>query len=149
MIRRPIGPGVPADRADPRRGLVSVAALIGLIIIGLVCAGLLKVATGRRSEVATEERRLQADWLAESGLERASARLAEPGDYAGETWEVPAEDLGGRGAGTVAIRVEPIADRPGRWRVRVRADYPSGSALRARRTREMILQVTPNRGNLP
>ena len=88
--------------------------LIGLIVIGIICAGLLKVALARRAEVGAEERGLQADWLAESGLERASARLSAAGDYSGETWQIPAEELGGRASGTVAIRVEPVADHPER-----------------------------------
>ena len=126
-----------------QRGLVSVAVLIGLIIIGLICAGLLKVALARRSEVALEERRSQTEWLAESGLERASARLAASGDYQGETWEIPAEDLGGRGPAKVLIEIQPIADRLDHRKVRVQADYPSESSLRTRQTREIIIKITP------
>ncbi len=126
-----------------RRGLVSVAVLIGLIVIGIVCAGLLRVALARRAEVGAEERRLQAEWLAESGLGRASARLSTAGDYSGETWEVPAGELGGRGSGTVAIRVEPVADHPDRRKVHVQADYPAGSDRRSRRTREIEIRITP------
>jgi type II secretory pathway pseudopilin PulG len=133
----------PADRPR-RRGLVSVAVLIGLIILAIICAGLLKVALARRAEVGVEERRLQAVWLAESGLERASARLAASGDYSGETWDIPAEDLGGRGPGRVVIRVERVADRADRRTVRVQADYPSGSGLRSRQSKELVLQVTPS-----
>jgi type II secretory pathway pseudopilin PulG len=127
-----------------RSGLVSVAVLIGLIIIAIICAGLLKVALARRAEVGMEERRLQASWLAESGLERASARLAASADYPGETWEIPSEELGGRGVGTVVIRVEPVTDKPDRRKVHVQADYPSGSTLRSRQSKEIILQVTPS-----
>jgi Tfp pilus assembly protein PilX len=126
-----------------RRGLVSVAVLIGLIIIGLICAGLLKVALARRAEVAIEERRLQAGWLAESGLERASSRLAASGDYSGETWEIPAEELGGRGSARVVIAIERIPDHADRRKVRVQAEYPSGSSLRSRQTKETVLQITP------
>jgi type II secretory pathway pseudopilin PulG len=124
-----------------RRGLVSVSVLIVLLVIGLVCAGLLKVALTRRAEVGMEERRLQAGWLAESGMDRAVARLMESNDYSGETWEIPAGDLGGRGAATVAIQVEPVPDRPDRKKVRVQADYPSGSSLRARQSRSSIVVV--------
>ena len=126
-----------------RRGLVSVAVLIGLIIIGLICAGLLKVALARRAEVALEERRVQAEWLAESGLERASSRLAASGEYRGETWEIPAEDLGGRGSAKVLIEIPPIADRLDHRKVRAQADYPTGSSLRTRQTREIIVKITP------
>jgi hypothetical protein len=124
-----------------RRGLASVVVLIALFIIGLVCAALLKVAFARRGEVAREERRIEAAWLADSGLARALARLDHSGDYAGETWEIPAEDLGGRGSASVLIRVEKVADRPDRRKVRVQADYPSGSSLRARQSREIIAAV--------
>jgi len=124
-----------------RSGLVSVAVLVALFVIGLVCAGLLKVAFARRAEVGMEERRLQAGLLADSGVDRAVVRLQASVDYGGETWEVPAEDLGGRGAATVAIQVEKIADRPEGRRVRVRADYPIGSSLRCRQSRETVVTI--------
>ncbi len=137
----------PRRRAAPsprRRGLASVAVLVALLILGVIGLTLLKVGLARRAEVGAEERRLQADWLAESGLERASARLATAGDYPGETWEIPAEELGGRGPATVAIRVGPVADRPDRRKVRVQADYPTGSSLRTRKSRETLMEITPN-----
>jgi hypothetical protein len=124
-----------------RQGLVSVAVLVALFVIGLVCAALLKVAFARRAEVAMAERRIQAGWLAASGMDRAVARLLMSGDYGGETWDVPAEELGGRGAATVAIRVETVADRPDHRKVRVQADYPVGSSLRSRQSRELIVVV--------
>ena len=122
--------------------MISVAVLIGLIIIGIICAGLLKVALARRAEVATEERKLQAEWLAESGLERASSRLATSGDYSGETWEIRSQELGNRGTGQVVIQVERVADHPDRRKVHVQADYPSGASLRSRQSKELFVQVT-------
>lgn len=131
-------------RSNRRRGLTSVVALIALVIIALVCAAILKVGLSRRVDLAGTERRLQADWLAESALDRASSRLALAPDYGGETWTIPAEDLGGRGPASVVIRVEPVADRPDRRRVVVQAEYPSGATLRARRGKEIVMQLTPN-----
>ena len=127
----------------PRRGLTSVVILIGLIIVGLICAGLLRVALARRAEVGMEERRLQATWLAESALGRAAARLADSEAYTGETWAVGPEELGGRGPGSVLIRVDPVPEHPDRRRVTVRADYPNDSSRRARRSLEVVLSVTP------
>ena len=127
-----------------RRGLTSVAMLLALFIVALICAVLLKVSLARRAEVGREERRLQAEWLAESGLGRASARLAGSSAYLGETWDITAEDLGGRGTGVVVIQVEPIPDRPTTRRVRVQADYPSGSSLRTRKTKELLMEITPD-----
>jgi len=133
----------PPHGSARRRGLASVAILIALLVIGLIAFGLLKVGLARRGEVEAEERRLQAGWLAEAGLDRASARLASDGAYRGETWEVAAEDLGGRGKATVAIRVEPLADRPALRKVRIEADYPSDSSLRARKGREVVMEIIP------
>ncbi len=128
----------------PRRGLASVAILIALIVIGLIGFGLLKVGLARRGEVGAEERRLQAGWLAEAGLDRAVARLAAADDFRGEVWEIPAEEFGGRGAASVTIRVEPVAGRDGVRKVRVEAEYPSGSSLRARKSREIIMEISLN-----
>ena len=130
-----------AARDRGRRGLVSVAVLIALIIIGIICAALLKVALARRAEVGLEERRIQAGWLAESGVERALARLSASSDYTGESWEVPAEEFGGRGAATVAIRVERVSNVPNRLKVHVQADYPNGSNLRCRQARDIIVPI--------
>lgn len=127
-----------------RRGLVSVAILIALIVIGLVCAGMLRAALGRRSEVGIEERRLQASWLAESALGRASARLAESDTYTGEAWDIPAGEMGGRDAGSVLIRVEPVPDHPDRRKVTIQADYPRDQVRRARRSLEVVLTITPS-----
>jgi Tfp pilus assembly protein PilV len=121
--------------------MISVVVLIALFVIGLICVGLLKVAFARRAEAAMEERRLQAGWLAESGVDRAVARLQASADYSGETWEVPAADLGGRGSATVAIQVEKVPDRVDRKKVRVQADYPTGSSLRARQSCEIIFTI--------
>jgi Tfp pilus assembly protein PilX len=124
-----------------RSGLVSVVVLITLFVIGLIGMALLKVAFARRAELGMEERRVQAIWLAESGVDRAIARLNASAEFAGETWEVSAEDLGGRGAATVAIQVEKVPDRPARRKVRVQADFPIGSSLRSRQSIETIVTI--------
>ncbi len=138
-----IAPAAENSSSPRRRGLVSVAVLIALIVVGLIAAGLLRVALARRSEAEMEERRVQATWLAESALGRASARLAESDAYGGETWEIPAGDLGGRGTGSVVIRVESVPDHPDRRRVEVRADYPKQASRRARRSLEVVLTLNP------
>lgn len=127
-----------AHRRRARRGLVSAVALVTLLVVGLIGFALLRVAVARRGAVRAEERRLQASALAESALDRAAARLAADPAYAGETWEIPAGDLGGRGTARVVIRVGPAADAPGRL-ISVQADYPADSTLRARRSRSLVV----------
>ena len=91
-----------------------------------------------------EERRLQAEWLAESGVARAAARVAaERDDYRGETWEITAAALGASDPGRVAIVVAPVKGDDRHRRVDVRADYPVESSRRARVSRSVLVEVGP------
>ena len=76
-----------------RRALTTVAVLVCLIVITLIGAALLKVGLAQRNQVRSQEHRLQAEWLAESGLDRALGRLAADRNYRGEEWPIRAEDL--------------------------------------------------------
>ncbi len=122
-------PIAPLHRPGRRRGLVSVAMLIGLIILGLVAGSLLKVGLARRSLARMEERQLQLEFLADSGARRALARLEADPRYEGEVWEIPSDDLGGRGTAKLMIAIKPNPDQPDGRLLVVVADYrvePSG-----------------------
>ena len=83
--------------------------------------------------------RLQAGWLAEAGLDRAAARLAVDSAYAGETWTINAERLGGPDAAAVLIRAEKDElQTPGRLVV-VQAAYPAEGTRQARLTRTITI----------
>lgn len=120
-----------------------LTVMICLVIALSVGAAVVRTGLARRGQARAEERRLQADWLAESGLERASARLADAPDYAGETWQVPAADLGGRDDGSVTIAVEAVEGHPRRRLVRARADYPRDPSRRARARRQATIDLPP------
>jgi type II secretory pathway component PulK len=124
-----------------RRGMVLVLVLVCLA----VAASLVIVAT-RRAVTAdrgaqTEVENLQAVWLAESGLERASARLAADSAYTGETWSIPAAELDGRHAGKVVTTVRPTPDKPQRRTVRVEADFPDHPQFRVRINKEIVVDL--------
>lgn len=144
MIRR-----TESGRPHRRRGVALALALACLVLIVLVLGGLLRRVAEARLIVRAEERRLQADWLADSGLARASARLAVDPSYAGETWNVPAATLGGAEPAVVAITVEPEPDAPDRRRVRVQADYPPDPPRRARRSRTTTITIAADRTPAP
>jgi type II secretory pathway component PulK len=93
--------------------MISVAALVCLLVMTLICGSLLRTIQTQRALVRSEERRLQADWLAESGLERAYARLANDPAYRGETWTLPADQIGGTDAGSVTIGFAARPERGG------------------------------------
>jgi hypothetical protein len=131
------------------QGLTVVAMLVCLIIVTVVSGAVLKIGLAHRELARAQERRLQAEWLAESGAQRALARLSTNRDYAGETWSLSAQDLGlsekaSESAATVLISVEHgTADR-NRCRVKVTADYPRNPPLRARHTRELMIDLKPS-----
>ena len=128
------------------RGLTVVVVLVCLIIITLVSGTLLKIGLAQREAARAQERRLQAEWLAESGAQRALARLAVDNTYRGETWSVSTDDLrqsekSAESAGNVAIAVDSIAPNSARRHVRITADYPRDPPRRARHTREFMVDL--------
>ena len=127
--------------AQRRRGLVAVAVLITLIVLGLLLGVLLRTALIRRVSQAKVERRLQAEALARSALERAGARLATSPEYPGETWDLSAEDLGRRDGAVVSIKVERVEGKPDRRRVVVQADYPRPAERRARSSKTVFIDL--------
>ncbi|WP_406701007.1 hypothetical protein V5E97_19665 [Singulisphaera sp. Ch08] len=127
-----------------RRGSITVFVLVCLVAIATICGVLLRIGLTERQRIRAEERRLQAEWLVESGLERAAARIAESnGQYQGETWEIPAADLGGRDSGRVTIAVTPHQAEPDRQQVRVQADYPRDQPARVRFSKVITVMIKP------
>ena len=122
-------------RSKSRRGAALLMAVVLLTFMLMVLTVLLKLSLAERRQSRFEENRLRASWLAESGLERAFAKLAASPEYRGERWEIAAESLRSRNSAIVKIDVEPIPGDTGRVRVTSRADYPREGPSRARQTR--------------
>jgi hypothetical protein len=136
------GPG--GRVARPRRGAITIVVLVCLVVITAICGVLLRLGLDERRRICAEERRLQAEWLVQSGLERGASRLAAaPGDYRGETWEISAADLGGPDPARVTIAVEPAGEDQGRRHIRVEADYPRDATERARASRRVAVAAGP------
>jgi hypothetical protein len=83
---------------------------------------------------------VQAQCLAQSGLERAAAKLAADADYPGETWKIPAEELGGDYAAILKIEVKPMPDKTGRH-VKVQAEFPDDPLDRVLYDKELTLEL--------
>lgn len=106
------------------------------LALGVVCVSILVIVGGALIAIVAREARFldddaarrQADWLAEAGIERAVAQLAEKADYPGESWLIPSEELGGIDAARVEIVMESEAKNPARRLVKVSATYPIQSA---------------------
>ena len=98
--------------------------VVGALVIGWTRDGLAERERSRKAE-----QRLQAEWLAESALQRAAARLSAKSDYSGEVWNISATELGGADAGRVEIKIADVTGRavPGEsaWR-RIIRPSPGG-----------------------
>ena len=135
--------GTDGRRGQRRRGLVSVVMLIGLIVLGLVANSLFRLASGRRVLAKLAENQAEASALADSGLDRALARLQAQADYPGEIWEIPASDLGGRGSARIEIEVRPDPRHDDQRTLHVTADYRVARPGPIRQSRTLFLPVSP------
>jgi type II secretory pathway component PulK len=126
------------ETTSDRRGLVLIVVMVCLVVFATLCGVLLKLALVEQRQVRMQEWRLQAEWLAESGIERAAARLADSADYAGETWTVATQEFA---EGAVTIEVERVEARPNLRLVRVRADYLRQGVRSARHSKDVQVEI--------
>ena len=128
----------------PRRGLTTVAVLICLVVILLISGVLLKIGVAHRDRVRAQERSLQAEWLAQAGLERARGsaglerRLYRRDLGARTPRSRPDRDLRRRARKAALVSIK---SRKTPWRPRTAADQgpgrfpprspPPGTAFRA------------------
>jgi hypothetical protein len=130
-----------ARRGKQRRGFIAALMLVIIMILTILMGVLLKIMLMRQADLHAAEQRLQAEWLAESGLDRALAKLASAPNYTGETWEIPATELAGRDDGLVVIAVEAVPGKPSARLIRARADYPKAELRRSRDTRTLTVDL--------
>ncbi|MCX7428247.1 MAG: hypothetical protein NTW96_21790 [Planctomycetia bacterium] len=142
------GSKLPMPPGRPCRGVALVIAIVCLAVASALLVSVARLSVARRSASRAQEWRAQAGWLADSAIERAAARLRGNPRYPGETWNVPADALGGS-AGVVRIEIQIPADRPETREVRVTADYPDDPEHRARESRRVIVTVTNSTGDKP
>jgi type II secretory pathway component PulK len=120
-------------------GTALILVLVGLVVATSIFLSVLKWIAVQRQSIELQGWQTQAGWLAESAIQRASARLAAEATYRGETWSISPKDLGGRDGATVAIRVNDVAGKPDRRAIHVEADYPSDPLQRVRQARDVIV----------
>jgi type II secretory pathway component PulK len=125
-------------------GFALFGVLVCLAVAAMLFAVFLRTVNAGRNRAERLGRASQSDWLAESAIERAVARMRVDPSYTGETWRVSAEQLGGSRAGVVAIVVRRRDEAPDRFDIEVVADFPDGTIHR-KRTSKTIEAVINNR----
>lgn len=121
----------------PRRGavmlLVIVMLFVATLLMGTIVEGVLR---GRR-QLRQEQRRLQAHWLADAGLQRARHKLRTTPDYGGDTWRVSGPDASGE-----AEIVTTVTGPSDAKQLTVVVDYPLGSPARVRVRRQTLVSLS-------
>lgn len=134
----------PAARSGrERRGLIAVIFLVVLLLVSLTMASLVRAMLTQRELVRSGSIRVQADWLAQSALNRAAARLKAEPAWSGETWNLTAEELRQTNAAAITIEVRKDESRSTRRQVRVTVVSPPEGPPRVRLQRTYAVDL-PN-----
>jgi len=103
-----------------RRAMAIMLVVVILAVLAAVTAGLACAITADRQILDNHQHRLQATWLARSGLELACSRLlAGAKDYTGGSVELIPKSQ-------IRIEVHPEKDSPQSFLVTCTARYPEG-----------------------
>jgi len=138
---------LPSGRlGSDRRGAMALLAMICLLFVSLIGASLLRTALTERQQTRRAQWQLQAEWLAESGLERSAAMLSLDSAYAGETWIVSPAELNGPQGGLVIIEIRRVNERPNSRLVSIIADYAAGSPQQIRASKTALIDIDLSSG---
>jgi hypothetical protein len=124
-----------------RRAMVMIIVLVCLAVAGMLLLVGIKLAMASHNAMRAAGWAEQARWLAESGVDRAAAKLASDANYSGETWNISAKELGGEDAASVKIEVKQIPQQSNSRMIKVEADFPDDPLDRARCGKEIILEL--------
>jgi len=102
---------------------------------------LLSLVQKHRRLISVQQAEVQAEWLAESGIDRAVFRLRSDRAYQGEKWVIGATELAGESPAEVVIDIQKQTDRGNGYIVQVKAVYRSDSGPMVRRTRQTTIEL--------
>src|SRR5436305_1014602 len=94
-----------------RRGAAMVMAIVTLMVVSLVAATLVHSLVTAHRQMRRQQDELQAQWLADAAVARATAQLALRSNYTGETWQPSISDTANQ-IGIVAIRAQTVGSQP-------------------------------------
>lgn len=116
-----------SGNSSRRRGGALLAALVLLAVILLMMGAMLQQLAATQRAARLGGQKLQAQWLAESALDRAIAQRQLDSSYTGETWRPPSATAGE--PGVARIEIQKVDDEDV---VTITADYPDHPQHRAR-----------------
>jgi Tfp pilus assembly protein PilX len=126
-------------RKYSREGVVIIIVVVSLITVSLISGTMIKQSMTTEKQSQRESNRVQATWLAESGIERGLYRLKTNKDYTGETWKISDKEAGMRDAGEVLISILDSQNPENGQQIKVTATYPAESIYRVVQTKTIEL----------
>lgn len=88
--------------AHPRKGWALLSALVAVLIVAALSAGLIRAILASHREIELQEHLAQADQLAESARIRVATQLQKTPNYTGEVWK-PAASGGSAMQATITV----------------------------------------------
>ncbi|MCY2965285.1 MAG: hypothetical protein NT069_16910 [Planctomycetota bacterium] len=119
-----------------------VVVMVCVAVLSMLTITLVRSVIHSDRQLKLEERTVQADWLAQGGLDRAAARLTTSPDYQGEIWEIAEGEGGLDGAARIEITIAPLADLPEQREATVFVTFPANTEQTNRRSRTARLPAT-------
>ena len=129
------------SRRKPTSGFVLAFVLICLTVITLALTTMISRVSLGRHHVIQRQRQVQAQWLAESAVDRAAAQWQRDPAYRGETWQLASETIGNRGSAQAVVEVEPDSAGTSAT-IRVTVVYPQQSKGAVRCTKQVSMRRT-------
>lgn len=115
--------------------------MLSLALFGMAAAMLVKALDWQRDIVRADAIRLQVDWLAQSAVQRAAAKLNQEPEYTGETWALTADDLGGNATAKLVIAAKKAAEPRTRREVQIQLEYQEAGELAAQLSRAAVVDT--------
>jgi hypothetical protein len=121
----------------PRRGAVMVFALIALLVASLMIGSLMRTASKSHRQLKRDEYRLQANFLADAGVQRALRLLQQDPEFQTGEWNISSEQLVPGRSAHVQMTVTTDPDNPAERIVSAVARYPMEQSDFVRITRQI------------
>jgi type II secretory pathway component PulK len=131
-----------------KRGSGLVIALVTLLVVTSIMGSIMHALLTELRQTRQTAIEVQAQWLADAGVERAAARLAANPSYERETWKVDLPDSSSvpESHGVVEVKIERgVSEKTAQ--IIVHANYPDES--RRRVSAERIVSVSLPKRNSP
>ena len=117
-----------------RNGMTILAAVICLVMVTLLLASMMRILSTSAARSRLELHRLQSEWLAEAGEQRARVQSQRHPGYEGESWNIHT------GNGPTAMQIT-IARQDAPNQFQVYADISQSKRRITRTTRTFLIQT--------